>query len=162
MWQSLPLPPQISSILVICGVMGNTRRPVSLRVLCRILAVPRIVPGWWLQPQRLLSPLRPLMLSLPSLWYFSTFLCSFFLMLISFGGSDIYHCCFLILLFDHNNIQLISHHPIGLDLEVWQDLCSVITLRVVAHFDPGTSNPYSVQMFLKTMQATWLSLSKYA
>ncbi|TWW56342.1 Plexin-A1 [Takifugu flavidus] len=137
------------------------QRPGSLRVMNRILTVPRtalfwteisdVVPGiCW---NHLLSP-----------WYFSSFSCSFFLMLLLLGIATS-----IITVFRCLSTTTMSGWLATTILSVWiwkshRILACLFssTFGGVSHLDPGTSSPYSVQMFLYTMPATWLCCSMYA
>uniref|UniRef100_A0A669AZ21 mitogen-activated protein kinase kinase kinase n=1 Tax=Oreochromis niloticus TaxID=8128 RepID=A0A669AZ21_ORENI len=170
----------------------SSRAPVNnLRVLRSILAVPRtalfwteisdVVPGicWSHSPSLgVTAPSAPIttgttvtftlhILSSSSLspWYFSSFSCSFFLMLLSFGtATSITTAVFFCLSTTTMSGWLATTI---LSVCIWKSHRILarsfsITLGGISHFDLGTSRLYSAQMFLYTMPATWLWRSMYA
>lgn len=69
----------------------------------------------------------------------------------------VYQPCLLLLFVNQHNVWLVSHHQlVSLYLEAPQDLGLVILNHL------RRCLPYSVQMFLYTMPATWLWRSMYA
>uniref|UniRef100_A0A674P3J4 Kinesin-like protein n=1 Tax=Takifugu rubripes TaxID=31033 RepID=A0A674P3J4_TAKRU len=153
------------------------QRPGSLRVLRRILAVPRTVLFWreisdlvsaicWshLLSLGVTAPSVPIttgttvsfmahILSISSFspWYFSGFSCSFFPDVAITWDCYIYHHHCLLVFIHHHYVRLVGHHHlVSLDLEVHRILACLFssTFGGVSHLVPGTTRPYSVQMFL--------------
>ncbi len=163
----------------------------SLRVLCSILAVPRtalfwteisdVVPGICSShsPSLGVTALRALITtgttvaftphiffsSSCSPWYFSSFLCSFFLMLLSLGIATSITTAFFRCL----STTTMSSWLATTILSVWiwnshrifaQSFSTIF--GGVFHLDLRTSSPYSTQMLRYTLPAIWLWRSIYA
>ena len=127
------------------------------------------LPFWTLQPRVLLSPLIPLMPSLPT-----SFPATLSALDISWASHVPSFCCWY--RFELRHIPLLPSYPecqpprysvdkprpsyqSEVPLFTWS---FSITLGGVDHFDPGNSSPYSAQIFLYAMLPTWLWSSKYA
>ena len=97
------------------------------------------LPVWGSQPRVLLSPRAPVLPILPRSFPTYLFTLCYFLSFNCFDVAftwycDIYRFCFLLLFVDQPNIQLISyHHLIGWELEVPQNLSSVLFNHLWRH-----------------------------
>uniref|UniRef100_A0A3P9CAH7 Taste receptor type 1 member 3 n=1 Tax=Maylandia zebra TaxID=106582 RepID=A0A3P9CAH7_9CICH len=98
-------------------------------------------------------------------WYFSSFSCSFFLILLSFGTATLITTAVFFCLSTTTMSGWLA--TTILSVCIWKSHRILArsfstTLGGISHFDLGTSRLYSAQMFLYTMPATWLWRSMYA